>query len=165
MRTEPRVAMSNQLVLTTRGALQRALLLFAFLLALLTGIWLALGSPNSFRAKRSGYRAYRDVALRTIIEDLENHGVIPAGTSWESDDLEQRRITVKWLWATGIDALGQVAAAAQVDVAYPAGYHGELLGPCRIQQPTSAKPGLRPYRPSQKPHTWHTPSLGRITCA
>lgn len=133
------------LAVTYRNSITRTLLLLCLLLSLLVLVWVTLSGTA---ARRIGYRAYRGTALAVAVADLEHHAVIPAGTTWESEDLKQARVTTRWLWPNATEALSAVAAAAGVDIAFPVGgRHADVVGPVHIGRQTSGNPGLRPFWP------------------
>ena len=149
--------MASPLAVTKRTSLPAALLLLAFLLSLLVIIFISVQSTADVYAPRSWYANYRDVPVGQIVEDLENRQIIPKGTMWESNAIKARRVTVRWIAASDRDALGELAKAARVKIAYPVGYHGDLWGPVSIQNATVGV--AAPYMDRQSPYRGTTHPL------
>ena len=136
--------MSRPFSISTRNSIPITLVLLAFLIALLLIVWIVVTPLRDWQGPYIGYRAFRATPLATVIDDLERHDLIPVGTTWESPDLKTLPVTLRWLWATQYDALHDLARAARVEIVYPAGYHGDVVGPIRIQHLTSGEGSARP---------------------
>jgi hypothetical protein len=136
--------------ITPARAVVTAGLALATILALV--FLVLLGSqPNSWwYVPRMPIRVYKSSPLDQVIKQMEDHGVIPLGTEWETETLKQKHVTVSfWFLPTDLEALGQLAAAAQVVIEYPPAYHGELRGSIRVRRAGNDPVGLKAvYRPN-----------------
>jgi hypothetical protein len=131
--------------LALTGVLWRPLLCLALLLGLLLILAVALSTPYSWYRPRMPPRSYRSTPLADVMADLERNEVIPPGTQWTAPDLRERAVTVElWDLAPDREALSRVARAAGVSIAFPAGIHGDILGPVRVFSDPSLPPGISP---------------------
>jgi hypothetical protein len=109
---------------------------------------------DQIQPRLNGYRNYQNTPLQTVIEDLEAHHVIPAGTKWQSDSLKSRAVSTRWLLPTTHEALRSVAESSGVEIVYPVrGIHGLISGSIRIQSPTRNGAGAYAYRPETSSDT------------
>jgi hypothetical protein len=112
------------------------------LLVLSAVTWVAVTPPGHLSAPRSGPRDYRASSLEAVLQDLEEHAVIPSGTQWELNTLRRRVVTVSWLYPRDRQALEQIATAAGVLIQFPMGRHGEIIGPVIVKEARGEPPGI-----------------------
>lgn len=127
--------------------------IFVTVLALLSLVVFPAPSYD-WRAPRSAPRDHRAVPLRVIIEDLERNRVIPAGTTWESSELKERRVTVGWFLSRDRAVLEYIAKAGEVVIGFPMGHHGEVWGPISIGEARHQAPaGVFPRGRGDMPYS------------
>ena len=106
----------------------------------LVAIGLAGGCPLSdWYARRMPPRTYKSAALGNVVADLEREGVIPLGTTWESEDLKSRPVSMTAILPTDREAVHQIAERAGVIIGYPMGQEGQITGPLHVRSAAGSK--------------------------
>ena len=74
-------------------------------------------------------RSYQAVPLGRVVADLERQGVIPLGTTWESEALKARPVTASfWFLPSASSAVNTIATAAGVVARAPWAHRCSLCG-------------------------------------
>jgi hypothetical protein len=137
----------------------RTVAILGLTIPILIGIALLGGSSISdWYARRMPPRSYERVPLYWVIQDLEAHGVIPLGTTWESDSLKGQPLTMKtWLLPTDREVILRIAQGAGMVIAYPMGQHGEIMGPLHVRATAGGKPGVEWLYGKNRPSPAYAP--------
>ena len=144
------------MTVTPGTAVRTVFVLLLTILSLVVIIWIVtVWSGDEIYA--IGYRSYQDAPLSRVVEDLEDSGLIPKGTTWSEAALRGVPVTVKWLAPTRSEALDAVASAAHVQITYTALQHGEPRCPLHIAWPDSHGQGVSPDR-------YHNPYMEGPEC-
>jgi hypothetical protein len=100
-------------------------------------------------------RDFRGATLEQVVDDFEATGVLPKGSTWASDSLKQRRVTVRYSFshqpATVIEIVASkvgVVISGQADSRCSiCGLH--IQGPVHIRPATDREANVRWVRPSE----------------
>jgi hypothetical protein len=121
----------------------RAFVTCLAILALISAVALVVVTPpGNLLAPRSGARDYDRTPLGDVLVDLEENGIIPNGTTWDSDALRERPVTTSWLFPRDKQALHMVAISADVIIEIPLGTHAQIVGPVTVCERGSKDAGL-----------------------
>ncbi len=123
---------SRLITVTPSHGLRIALVVAAVLLCLLIFTQFMLRPTSSLYGPVIWHASYRGEPLSTVIEDLEKAKLIPPGTAWVDESLKTRPVTLRWLIATPDEVVEDLAAKAKIQIEYPSGYHGNMIGPVRV---------------------------------
>ena len=99
-------------------------------------------------------RDFRQASLESVVRDFETTGVLPNGTTWASETLKHRLVTVRYsFFHEPQTVLGMVARAAGIVIEGPAdarctlcGFH--IDGPVHIRAAIASEPNLRWRQPT-----------------
>jgi len=125
----------------------RTTLLVAFTVPCLIAVGFAGGcSAHDWYARRMPPRSYVGAPFAEVIRNLEDCGVLPLGTSWQSEPLKRRRVSYGSIsFPTDREVIWQLAMEAGVVVGYRMDTHGSIRSSLHIRDAAGAKPGVE-YR-------------------
>lgn len=131
----------QMIAVTPQNSTRYGLLIAGLLIGVLVCLFIAIQSPPDLYVPRSWFVSYNDEAVGTVLESLQQHGVLPHGVEWENASLKDRKVSVRWLTATDAQALAQISEQAQLEIVCPVGYHGDITGPITVRRALKV-PGL-----------------------
>jgi hypothetical protein len=125
-----------------------------FLIALLSVLF--LGAPASWwNGAWAPARNFQQATLESVVADLEATGVLRRNSTWASDDVRRRLVTVHYApFHPSHSVIEFIAAAAGVVIEAPA--HAYCLGGVEVVGPAH----IRPASGSEPNVIWHPSSDG-----
>lgn len=106
-----------------------SLLLFcALLFTVIAILVLSATPPGELFESWVPSRAFRNERLEDVIHDLEVSRVLLPGTTWESDGLKDRLVTLRYRYYSVSNAIDAVGQAADVVIECPANFRCSLCG-------------------------------------
>jgi hypothetical protein len=135
---------------------QWILIVSTLLVVLFTGVLMSM--PLSWLySDWAPARDFRQASLESVVRDFEVTGVLPRGTTWASEELKHRSVTVRYsFFHESQTVIGIVAGAAGIVIEGPA-YAGcsicgiHIAGPAHIRAAIGSEPNIQWYRPKDPP--------------